>query len=134
MAERIRTPEIAGLFFALASAIAFAAGASLAFPGHFFDVMWQIKATEHALLLRAGLTAVVGFVLLSATMGIASFGAFTRRRWGWWLTFAIFAVHALSDASRIVLGAPWEGLIGVTISVLILAWLTRPHVRALFDR
>lgn len=134
MAGRIRTPEFTGTFFALASAVALIAGISLGVPGHFLDGVWRIKPTEHALLLQAGRPAVVGFILLAATMAIAAYGAFARRRWGWWVAVAIFAVHALSDASRIVLGAPWEGLIGVTISVLILTWLSRPRVRASFYR
>jgi hypothetical protein len=96
--------------------------------------MWRIKPQEHEQLLRAGMPASVGFVGLSVIMAITSVGAFLRRRWGWWLMLVVFAVNGIGDAIRIGSGAPAEGVAGVAVVVLIFFWLTRRHVRDMFDR
>jgi hypothetical protein len=73
-------------------------------------------------------------VALSLVAGIGAVGVLRRKLWGWRIAVAGIAVNALADAARIPFGAVLEGLIGVTIAGLVLAWLTRPRVRALFER
>jgi hypothetical protein len=94
--------------------------------------MWRIKPAEYARLLTMGLWPALGFLLLSPLMAAASVGLFRRRRWAWWLAVVIFAVNATADALRGASGAYIEGAIGVAATVLVLWWLTRPRVRALF--
>ncbi|MEP6967010.1 MAG: hypothetical protein ABI906_02915 [Pseudomonadota bacterium] len=121
-----------GLFFALAMVLTAAAGASLLSPNGPLDVMWRLKPSEHAILLRMGPLVGIGFIGLSAAMMATSVGCFARRRWGWGLAVAIFVVNGLADAARVLGGAPVEGALGVTVATLIVWWLTRPRVRRLF--
>jgi hypothetical protein len=136
-ASRVRqpaTPLVAGVFFALATGITAVAGISLLLPGSALDGMWRIKPEEHEQLLSAGVLASLGFFGLSAIMASTSAGSFLLRRWAWWLAMIVFLVYDLGDDIRAALGAPVEGVIGVSAVALILFWLTRPDVRATFDR
>ena len=96
--------------------------------------MWRIKPAEHEQLLRLGPIVAVGMLGLSVVMGLTSLGAFTRRRWGWGLAVVVFLVNGLGDAARVLFGAPAGGLFGGLVTAVIIWWLTRPSVRALFDR
>ena len=109
------------------------AGTSLLTPGGPLDSVWRVKPAEHRQLLELGPAAGAAFLGLALVMGLASFGAFARRRWAWPLALAIFAANALGDAARIPSGAVAEGLVGIGVTAFILWWLTRPSVRALFD-
>lgn len=128
------TPVATAGFFALASLITLAAGASLLAPGAGLDWMWRIKPAEHAQLLAMGPLAGLGFLGFSAVAAATSVGLIRRRRWAWRLAIAIFVLNGVSDAARIPFGAVAEGLLGVVITSLIVWWLTRPRVRALFTR
>jgi hypothetical protein len=132
--RRLATPIVAGVFFAMATVITAVAGISLLLPGSLLDAMWRIKPEEHEQLLSAGVPASLGFLGLSAIMAVTSIGSFLRRRWAWWLAMMIFVVNGLGDAIRGALGAAVEGVVGVSAVALILFWLTRPNVRATFDR
>ena len=131
--KRALTPVFTGVFFALATVICAAAGLSLMEPGSLLDWMWRIKPAEHEQLFRLGPIIVVGFLGLAVLMAFASLGCFMRRRWGWILAIAIFLVNGLGDAARILWGAPVEGILGVVVVAVIIWWLTRTRVHALFD-
>ena len=109
------------------------AGASLLSPGP-LDWIWRWKPAAHAQLLLLGPAAGAAFLGLALIMALASFGSLARRRWAWPLALAIFAANAVGDAARIPFGAVAEGLVGVAMTAAILWWLTRPAVRALFNR
>jgi len=49
------------------------------------------------------------------------------------MAIAIFAANGLGDTTTIITGRIWEGLIGVTVTVAIVFWLTRPQVKAAFQ-
>ena len=126
------TPAMLAGFFALAALICAAAGASLLDPGGPLAPMWRIKPDEYRQLLLLGPAAGIGFLALAAVMAAASLGTARRRRWGWRLACAIFAVNGLADAARIPLGAVIEGVIGLGAAGAILWWMTRPAIRAEF--
>jgi hypothetical protein len=132
--KRPLTPTLAGSFFALATAICTAAGLSLLDIRGRLDWMWRIEPAEHEQLLMLGPLDAVGFLGLAGMMALASFGCFSRRRWGWGLAVVIFLLNGLADAARIFFGAPAEGLIGVAVTSAILWWLTHARVRELFER
>jgi hypothetical protein len=130
--QRPVTPIAAGLFFAIATVLTAAAGVSLLTPNRALDIMWRIKPRDHETLLGMGPLVGFGFCGLSVVMAAASIGCFAKLRWGWDLAVAIFVVNGLADAARIPLGAPSEGVLGVTVAAVIVWWLTRPRVRGLF--
>jgi hypothetical protein len=66
-------------------------------------------------------------------MAATVWGCLYRKLWGWRMAIAIFAANGLGDTTTIITGRIWEGLIGVTVTVAIVFWLTRPQVKAAFQ-
>ena len=128
------TPAAAGGFFALASAITLVVTITLLRPGGPLDGVWRVKPAAHAQLLAIGPLAGLGFLGFSAVAAATSLGCFQHRRWAWRLAIAVFVLNGLSDAARIPFGAVAEGVLGAAATGLIVWWLTRPGVRALFPR
>ena len=131
---RKATPILLAGFFAFATAMCLLAGVTLLVPGAPAERLWSIKANEYHRLLQMGPGVAAGFLLLALVMVLAAYGSARRRLWGWRLALAIFALNGFADALRIPFGAAAEGAIGVAATVAILWWLSRPGVRALFDR
>jgi hypothetical protein len=105
---------------------------SLLFPGGWLAVIWAIKPHEYRQLLAFGWLAGAGFLLLAAVLGVASWGCFHRRRWGWLLAVILIGINAAGDAARVAMGELVEGMTGVVIASALLWWLTRDAVRARF--
>ena len=130
---RAVTPVALGCFFTFATAMTGAVSITLFAPGGPLDAMWQIKPHEYEDLLLLRPVSSVGFAALCVAMAATAFGCFRRKRWGWTLAVALFAINALGDAAHGLSGAWLDGAIGVSIALLILWWLTRSRVRALFS-
>ncbi|MFZ2029964.1 MAG: hypothetical protein WAU68_06640 [Vitreimonas sp.] len=75
--------------------------------------MWAIKPAAYRQLLVMAPWSGLGFCLLAMAMALTSVGCFRRKRWGWTLAVAIFAINGLADATRFLAGEVFEGLIGV---------------------
>jgi hypothetical protein len=130
--DRAWTPRLLGLFFLFGAAMTALAGASLAWPDGPLAPMWRLKPDEFRQMLALGGWVPIGFFALSPMMAATAYGAWTRRRWGWALAMIIFAVNGVSDLARAAFGAPLEGLFGAAIAALVLWWLARRDVRAMF--
>ena len=126
------TPHVIGGFFALAASILVAAGIALTWPGTVFDAIWTLRPSREALLMPYRALMGPAFLALAAAMAAASAGSFARLRWGWRLAIVIFIFNALGDATQLLMGHFAEGATGVAATGLILYWLTRPPVRAMF--
>ena len=48
-------------------------------------------------------------------------------------TVTIFVLNGIGDVARVVLGG-FEGIVGVLIALIILYYLTRPDVKAFFNK
>lgn len=94
--------------------------------------MWRGKPAAYQQLLSMAPWSGGGFCLLAMAMALTSVGCFQRKRWGWMLAVAIFAINGLADAARLLAGEVLEGLIGVIAAGAILYSLSRPRVRAAF--
>jgi len=124
---------LVGVFSSLAAVIAFAAGATLIWPGSGVDTIWAIRQDDtHAKMLALGWPVGAGLWVLAVVALVLTYGALARYRWAWWLATAGIAVNGLADLGRLATGGVVEGLVGVAIAGLILFWLTRPGVRAQF--
>ena len=126
------TPLVFGAFFAFATAMCVLAGLSLLTAGGPLDAMWRWKPQDYQQVREVGPLAGWGFLLLALVMASACLGMFRPREWGRRLAIAILAVNAAGDAARIVMGAWWEGAIGVSVAAALIWWLIRSPVRALF--
>jgi hypothetical protein len=129
---KARTPALLGAFFLFATIMCGLAGASLLAPGGPLEAIWRFKPDEYRQLLALAPWTGAGFLGLAVAMALAGYGTWRRRLWGLRLAILIFAVNALADATRTVFGAAWQGAIGVAATGIVLWWLTRPKVRALF--
>src|SRR5678809_1270988 len=103
------TPRIVGAFYCMASLICAAAGASILMPRGTFDWMWAIKPGAYEQLRAVAPWSGLGFCLLALAMALTSIGCFQRKRWGWLLAVAIFAINGLTDAARLFAGEVLEG-------------------------
>ncbi len=128
------TPSILGVFSAAALAILLIAGASLLWPRGPLDAIWALTPDKLAMLTPWRTPVGAGFLLLTIPAAMASYGSFRRRRWAWWILIVGIAVNGLGDLGQLAFGRIVEGLIGVSVAALVLVWLTRPAVRAQFDR
>ena len=129
---RTATPLALGCFFALATLMTGVVSVTLFAPGGPLDAIWQIKPHEYQDLLLLRPTSSAGFAILCIAMAATMIGCFQRKRWGLMLAITIFAINALGDAAHAFSGAWAEGAFGVAVAALILWWLTRHRVRALF--
>ncbi len=72
------------------------------------------------------------FLLLSATMAIASVGWFKRRFWGWSLAVGIISTQVAGDSINVLRGDFVRGGTGLAIAGVLLLYLLRPKVRTTF--
>ncbi len=92
------------------------AGTTLVWPGSALDRIWNLNPRAHDELVPFGRVVGIPFLLLGATLAVASLGWFKRRRWGWRLAVAIIATQVLGDLVNIFRGDPLRGGIGFLIA------------------
>lgn len=126
------TPRALGAFFTIAEFITLLACVTLIVQDTPLDSIWAIKPNAHSDMLLLRPASTIGFAILTIALGFAAAGCFMRKRWGWTLAVVIFAISGLGDAVRAVQGEALEGGIGLAVALVLLWWLTRPNVRALF--
>jgi len=126
--------DVIVIFLIFATVMAATVGLALLFPGHLLDAMWRLNPEARTAFEGMGrLSSVLLFVVGAVAAG-AAVGILRRRKLGWWLAVVLFSVNAVGDAVSVIQGRIWQGLFGVLISALFLAYLLRPGVRAQFDR
>lgn len=108
------------------------AGMTLVWRGTTLDRMWALNPTAYRELAPLGGTVGPLFLLLSATMAIASVGWFKRRFWGWGLAVGIISTQAAGDSINLVRGDFVRGGTGLAIAGALLLYLLRPKVRTTF--
>ncbi|MBI1359956.1 MAG: hypothetical protein GC155_06680 [Alphaproteobacteria bacterium] len=128
------TPVIFGVFAALATAILLLAGLSLLSPGGPLEAIWMLTPKKFETLKPWRAPVGGGFLVLAIPAAMASFGSFRRRRWAWWILVVGIAVNGLGDLAQMAFGRITEGLVGGGVAALVLVWLTRPAVKAVFER
>jgi hypothetical protein len=108
------------------------AGTTLLWPGSALDRVWNLNPRAHEELARFGGVVGIPFLLLAATLTLASLGWFKRRRWGWRLTVALIATQVLGDLIHIFRGDLVRGGAGFLIAGALLSYLLRPQLRSAF--
>ncbi len=74
-------------------------------------------------------------VVLGAFFLVTSVGLWRGRRWAWTATLAFEIVHIVADIGFIAdRSFALDKLVGLVVIVVILVYLTRPSVRAYFQR
>lgn len=108
------------------------AGLTLVWQGTTLDRMWALNPTAYKKLAPLGEMVGPLFLLLSATMAVASVGWFKRRFWGWSLAVCIISTQVAGDSINLVRGDFLRGSAGFTIAGALLFYLLRPTVRTVF--
>lgn len=88
-----------------------AAVPSVAFMGAFFGLIGVV-------------TLLLGIIGL-----IVTYGMWTGKGWAWWLTIILSIITIIFNA----LSLP-TGIVGIIIYLVIVIYLTRPHVKAFFGK
>jgi hypothetical protein len=99
------------------------------------DVIWTLNNSipqdfKNSLLgkILGIFVFIIGIVALSAGWGLLK-----GLKWAWWITVIIFVLNGIGDVVRVVLGG-FEGIVGILIALIILYYLTRPDVKAFFNK
>lgn len=98
--------------------------------------VWEV-VSEPYLLSVAGLPEIVWTVVLRAAIIIAGYGLLKKRRWSWYVTFALVVVVSclalIHIATDIRLGSIWfVDISNVLLSAIILYCLQRREIRGWF--
>lgn len=109
------------------------AGTTLVWQGTTLDRIWALNPTAYRKLAPLGGAVGSLFLLLSATMVVASVGWFKRRFWGWGLAVGIISTQVAGDAVNLVRGDFVRGGTGLAIAGAVLFYLLRPKVRTVFQ-
>lgn len=90
--------------------------------------------------IRSGVPAI-GFVpdglvgpllvAFAVLVGAASWGLLQRQPWAWVAALALVALSAAGDLARVLRRDP-NGLVGIALVAILVAYLVRPEVRAWF--
>jgi len=110
------------------------AGMTLVRRGTALDRVWALNPAAYRKLAPLGPTVGPLFLLLSATMVVASLGWFKHRLWGWRLTVGIISTQVAGDFVSLLHGDFWRGGTGLTIAGALLFYLLRPAVRNSFQQ
>ena len=121
-----------GIFLFFGAFMAFFAGTTLVWQGTFLDRIWELNPRAYAQLRPLGKMVGIPFLFLSYALAQAGRGWVKRQIWGWHLAVFIISVQAAGDLFNAIRGHFFEGLIGVAIASVLLLYLLRPSVRAVF--
>ena len=72
---------------------------------------------------------ILGLILISAVWGLLK-----GMKWAWWVVIIVFLFNGIGDVISVVFGGGISGISGIIIISAFLIYLTRPNVRAYFDK
>ena len=74
------------------------------------------------------------FLLFLFIIGLITvWGFINGRKWAWWITVIILTVNGIGDVVNLALGNI-DGIVGILIAIGFLFYLTRPGVKAFFEK
>jgi hypothetical protein len=120
------------VFSLVGAVLAGVSAISLAFPGSPLEPMWQLNPRGHHGLARMGSWAVVLLAVVSGACGATGVGLWRLRRWGHAFAIVGLSIHLVGDILNVLSGTEPRAIIGIPIVVVLLVYLSRPHVRIVF--
>jgi hypothetical protein len=87
------------------------------------------------LLFSESLAPSLGFIIFSIPSLIVGFSLYKGKKWGWIFAIVSYTVGIVATIMSVALGfTNKDGLIGVVISILIVAYLNMSDVKAYFAK
>jgi hypothetical protein len=123
---------VVGVFLVFGLCMCGLAGTTLVWQGTPLDRIWVLNPAAYRKLAPLGRSVGPLFLLLTASMCVASVGWFKRRPWGWGLAVGIISTQIAGDTVNLVRGDYLRGGVGPTIASALLYYLLRPKVRNTF--
>ena len=135
MKNRPKGIIIIAIIMFLAALIALIIGISIIIPGTPLDVLWTIKNSFPSGFRSTFIGMIFGiFLLVLFIIGLITvWGLINGRKWAWWITVIILMVNGIGDVANIALGSI-DGIVGILIAIGFLFYLTRPGVKAFFEK
>jgi len=105
---------------------------SLAFAGGPLEVLWRINPEARVAFSRMGLWAVCLLATVCLACAISAVGLWRRWLSGYLLAIGVLTVNLIGDSVTAVLRSDPITLIGLPVGTVLIYYLVRPRVRALF--
>ena len=110
------------------------AAIALLFPGSFLDPVWRLNPRAQIAFASMGGWAPVLLGAVSVACASAAVGLWRVRLWGYVVAIALLVINGIGDVVNVVLGTEPRAVIGIPIVIALVLYLTRPSVRAVFER
>lgn len=110
------------------------AAIALLFPGSFLDPVWRLNPRAQIAFASMGGWAPVLLGAVSLACASAAVGLWRVRLWGYVVAIALLVINGIGDVVNVVLGTEPRAVIGIPIVIALVLYLTRPSVRAVFER
>jgi hypothetical protein len=132
-ASSVRGLTAMAVFFFFGATMAALAGTTLVWPGTRLDRIWALNPRAYREFAPLGRAVGIAFLFLSALRAAAGIGWLRRRLWGWRLAVIVIATQVLGNLVNVFLGRIVEGALGAAIAGVLLLYLMRAKVRAVFE-
>lgn len=109
------------------------AGITLVRSGTALDSVWSLNPRAYKQLAPLGKTVGLLFLVLSVALGAAGIGWLRRHKWGWGLAMIIISIQVLGNLANALRGQVIQGSVGIVLAGALLLYMTRPHIRGMFD-
>ena len=119
-----------GVFLIFATAMATLAAVTLIHPGTPLDRAWSLNPQAYRQMSPLAPSIGIAFLLLAASLGVATVGWLHRTWWGWLMTVAILITQFLGDGFNLLHGNYLRGRIGVLLAGGLIVYVI--HLRPLF--
>jgi len=122
--ERPTGVTILAILQAIGGILLFIAAAAMQFIAALIP---QLELSSSPFLQLFVVVGGVIFAIMGIVALILAYGFWTGKSWAWWLAIILQALGILSNIAYL----PY-GIVGIAIGVIIIYYLTRPHVREFF--
>jgi hypothetical protein len=119
-------------FFAAGTIISFTSSISLLFPNSFLQPMWKLNPRSLDAFHRMGLWAIVLMFVVSISCGLAAYGLWNGKLWGYRIAIGMLIINLIGDIYNFGSGIEPRAFIGVPIVILILFFITKPKIKEYF--
>lgn len=102
------------------------------FPGGVLELIWKFKPEAREAFETLGVTSIALMTAVAVACAGAAIGLWQGMRWGHRLAMLVLAINLVGDGLNATLGRDPRAWIGVPITALLLAYLSRRQVRRFF--